>query len=188
MMTEQEIWNDDVVLRIHNFDKLDATVTYGIQEDVQPFETPFKNVVELPPEPMPIVEPPKPQPVVMPPPPPPVPEVTDRPRSKYRTAERETFFCLPAVMVEKTDKLYGDKIMRVAYQDPFKFQGAVIEQSDFQCLMWTTVKQITVNSIIYSSDARRWWKVTEIHSDERNDGFVLVSVVSDLQPDFTSLG
>lgn len=160
-MTQQDIWGD--TFQLHNFGKAVPILTYEIL--AQEMEEP---VIE------PIVEMPKP-----------VERPTEKPKSEFRTLSRNMFFCLPARLEEKIDKLYGEKIMRVVYDNPFRFQGAIVQQSDVQCLIWTTVPQVTISSVVYHPETMRWWKVSDIQNE--TDGRVLTSVISDVQPDFSSL-
>jgi len=123
---------------------------------------------------------PEPEPPVIDPDPDP-----DRPLSFYRSLRRYELHCLPAEMQDNYDSLYDEKRIRVSYRNPFRFVAAVVSQEDLRFVIWTTVKQVTTNSILFQPQHRRWWKATQIEVDQSGDGFVITCMPSELKPDFT---
>lgn len=184
-MTTQTLWNNDDVMQLHNFDKIQSSITYTInEEELPPPISDIEKVIEVPTK-LPLEEP-DPIPIPIPVPQPQAPK-DDKPKSKYRSLNRSMFYCLLAEYKETKDELYGEVVKRLTYTEAFRFQGAVVQQNDIQCFIWTTVKQVTPSSIIYQPEFLRWWKVSKIYNDENQDGYLLETVISDLQPDFSSV-
>ena len=126
-------------------------------------------------------------PLVKPKPQPEIKEVASNKTSPYRQAERCTLFCLPAEKKEVKDEIYNQSSFFVSYGDPFKFAAVIIESADYSFSIWTTVKNVTKSSIVFHSEDRRWWKVSNIDNERTNDGFVITCRPSELRPNFESV-
>lgn len=202
MLVGQERWDEDAVFRIHNFEKYNKEV-YEIEPlpEEKPVKSEQDNIVVVERKPLvevkPIEQPlkqepneeaPKPKrkkksPVVE------EPVVVDgRPKSPYRSYERVLFYCLPAKIEEIFDELYREKRTHVAYNSPFKFAGTIVKSDDVYFMVWTTVDKLSKYSIIYHPEHRRWWKVGQVIADPSGDGLLVHCSISDLEPDFSSLG
>ncbi len=204
IMVTQELWDNEEFLIIHNFNELTKVTLEGTDTDKPVITLPEPVVLESGPSidmPVPMeavvqiekqVEPeveilttPEPEPIIEPKPPPVKAETTNQPRSPYRALDITEIFCLPATVSQHTDDLYGDEVIRVNYQDPFKLQATIVTNSDVRIIFWTTVKKVTVKSVLFHRVHRRWWRVQEIQDDATGDGIVLICIPSDLKPDFT---
>lgn len=198
LLIGQERWDTDPVFRIHNF----ANYKPEVYEIDQPEFLPAKEFVEVssdvitveltkryepepsPPTPPPepevkvVVEQPKPQPVVE------KPKVT----SQYRAFTKVRLFCLPSKIEEIYDDFYRENRTHVAYKSPFKFEATVVKFTDIHYMVWTTVDKMGKYSILFDGDARRWWKVGQVIPDPSGDGVLVHCSISDLEPDFSSLG
>jgi hypothetical protein len=107
--------------------------------------------------------------------------------SQFRSYDRCWLYCLPADTARVKDRLYEEEYVKVKYKDPFRFQGAVIRNSDIRMHFWTTVEHVTSRSIVFQPDARRWWEVQAAHIDRNKDGTIYSCVPSKVTPDFSSL-
>lgn len=107
-------------------------------------------------------------------------------KSQFRKGEKELLFCLPAITSSFVDPLYGEKVNRLEYDDPFKFQSVIVSVEDTKMTIWTTVQQVTRKSIIFHPTRYRWWSVDKIYSDQNGDGLVLSCIPSEVKPDFTN--
>lgn len=99
---------------------------------------------------------------------------------------KKTFvYCLPAVISERVDELYGDKFTTIKYERPFSLEAVIVENSDLRLQMWTTIDKIKRGSILFPRlEEKRWWRVEEI--EEKSGGFLIKGVPSDYQPSFNS--
>lgn len=177
IMSQQSQWEDNDCI-LHNF-----KYSLSIEEPVLSPRLPVvKKVIELPPmepikvpkiEPTPIIEPP----IV-------IPETPDKNKSKFRTAQKSTLYCLPAKITKYKDEVYDEVTAKLTYEQPFKFQAVIIDSSEVTFRIWTTVKLVTEMSILFDPDYIRWWKVSRISNDLSGDGFIMVCYPSDLQPSF----
>lgn len=193
LLIEQEFWNNEEQLVIHNFDQL-SKVFVGMSESPKPppkkepdttlldigqIVQSLNDATDTLTEPEPIIAT-LPEPVVEP-----VSTPGNRQKSQFRTHERHTLFCLPAEVREHEDDLYEETIVHVAYKDPFRFQAAIAFSNDAQIGFWTTVEHVTTRSVIFHPTRYRWWQVQERLNDPGGDGFVLHCVPSKLKPDFS---
>jgi len=199
LLLQQNFWHDDEPIRVLNFNQLakaiidiDApkripvkkeeapTTKEGIDRIIDSIDEISSVVLEEP-----EIKPPKPKPK---PEPKKEPEAaTNEPivPSSFRQLDRQLLYCLPAKVTKYKDELYGDEIVRLEYEDPFRFQGTIASSSDTNIVYWTTVPHVTERSIIYHSSRYRWWKVDKVLPDPMGDGTVLRCIPSDLKPDFS---
>jgi hypothetical protein len=95
--------------------------------------------------------------------------------------------CLPAVISDKKDAVYGDNYQTIKYNKPFSFEGVLLDQSDLTFKFWTQAddftNQIQQGSIVYPKiNQRRWWRVqTKV---EKTGGWIITGHPSDYQPHF----
>ncbi len=200
IMITQELWDNEEFIIMHNFNDITKVTLEGVDTD-KPVITlpepivlesgpsidipvPMEVVVQIEKQAEPIVQV-LPESQAKPEPLPTKVDIDNRPKSPYRSLEITELFCLPATISQYTDDLYGDEVIRVNYQDPFKLQATIVANSDVRIVFWTTVKKVTVKSVLFHRVHRRWWRVQEIQDDAAGDGIVLICIPSDLKPDFT---
>lgn len=96
---------------------------------------------------------------------------------------KKTFiYCLPAVISEKEDALYGDVSVRVRYDKSTSFEAVVLNQNDMKVEMWSEVL-FREGSILYPKNGdKRWWKIQSHYP--KLGGYVLQAVPSLDQPYF----
>ena len=103
------------------------------------------------------------------------------------------FHCLPAVIRQHRDSLYGDQFARLSYGKKFIFQGVVLDSEDLVIRFWTTDPnhQITEKSIVFPYqyengipyDEYRWWQVQSL--TPKTGGYIFEAIPSSTQPDFS---
>ena len=109
-----------------------------------------------------------------PPPPPPKPKINEdtnnsqdyeveRPVSisnKLDGLPKTIFNCLPAIVSEKLDDLYGDKSIKVTYGTKFTFEAIILDETDMNLVFWTHLEKINKFTILYPKNKeKRWWQV-----------------------------
>lgn len=104
-----------------------------------------------------------------------------------RSIPRVFIYCLPAFLEEKIDEIYGEKTQTLKYNNPFSFEGVVLDESDLTFKFWTQsdslTNQILQGSIVYPRDRRkRWWRVQNVF--EKTGGWVITAHPSDYHPHF----
>lgn len=124
--------------------------------------------VQQPLAPKPVQEPPK---VVEPP----------KPKPKQPIEGKLVAWCLPAILKEEVNPLYGEVKRSLSYGEKFSLETVVLNRSIVSVDFWSPVN-IEKNSIIYLWEQREWWRVTKISS--RTDGWVLTCFPSDHHPSF----
>jgi hypothetical protein len=111
------------------------------------------------------------------------------PKLKYTVL----FHCLPAIVSQHRDSLYGESFARLKYGKKFIFPGVIVQSSDLAIELWTTdpKNQVAERSIVYPYryengipyDDYRWWRV--MSKTEKDGGYIYKAVISDFQPDFS---
>lgn len=110
--------------------------------------------------------------------------------------------CLPVVIKNYKDNLYGENWQKINYGKKFIFPSVVISNSDLHIEFWTSdpKNKIIEKSIIYPFsyeiynqntnsydrvpyDEYRWWKVTS--KEEKEGGYLIKAVPSEDHPDFS---
>jgi len=96
---------------------------------------------------------------------------------------KKTFmFCLPAIILKKTDSLYNEEYNSIEYGNPFSFESIVTQEEDLYYKFWATLK-IESESVIYpKSNTKRWWRVNS--KEEKGNGFIYTCIPSNYQPHF----
>jgi len=96
---------------------------------------------------------------------------------------KKTFmFCLPAIVLKKTDSLYNEEYNSIEYDNPFSFEAIVVQEEDLYYKFWATLK-IESESVIYpKSNTKRWWRVNS--KEEKGNGFIYICIPSNYQPHF----
>lgn len=96
-------------------------------------------------------------------------------------------YCLPAIIRERKDALYGENYQTIQYGDPFMFEAIPVKEEDLFMQMWTTVEAATQKgSVLYPKQGnKRWWKITE--RVEKSGGWLLTGVLSEYTPSFTNV-
>lgn len=200
LMKRQDLWINDEILTIHNFDQL-SPITLEIDEvAVNPpspepefSETESANNETTPNDIPEYYQPPVDMSIS--------PVAIDKSipqeleskeilqpenRSQFRESQRLTMYCLPVITISSKDDLYEEEVVAAKYGNPFKFQASIVNNTDFRILYWTTVTQVTETSIIFHPERKRWWSVQSINSDPSGDGFILTCIPSRLKPSFAS--
>lgn len=210
LLVTQNFWNDEPV-KVYNFDQL-AKVIIGLEDSEKEIEQPpqlkqQKIIIDKTPPKRKVEEEPKNRVIDS------VDEIskvilnepleekskkqdvepeTKEPETKepvvpsrFRNLERCILFCLPAKVSKHKDGLYGEEVVRLEYESPFRFQGTIASSDDFNMVYWTTVDRVTERSIIFHSSRYRWWQVNEILEDSTGDGLILKCTPSELKPDFS---
>lgn len=173
LLADQEIWSKESIV-MHNMGNVGRADSEPIPPQPVPKPMPVQEPAPLPALPpehkVKAPEPKKVEPTI---------------EQKKRTESDEIMFCLPAVMQEQKDPLYGDTYKKVAYREPFRFLARVLQQNDVQFVIFTTDSRVVEHSIVYHPDLRRWWKATEIA--ETKDGRFVKHFVSDVTPSFAGV-
>ena len=63
--------------------------------------------------------------------------------------ERVDVHCLPALLRERKDSLYGDKYQTTQYGSPFVFEAVIFKEEDLFIKMWTNAQAVGRGSILY---------------------------------------
>lgn len=99
------------------------------------------------------------------------------------TIEKTYIHCLPALLRNRQDSLYGDSYTTVQYGKPTSFEGVILNQQDLFIEIWTDTNSINNGSILFPKQGyKRWWRVQE--KVEKGGGWVLSATPSDFQPSF----
>jgi len=97
------------------------------------------------------------------------------------------FHCLPAVVRQRRDDLYGETYSTIQYESPFTFEAYIVDQSDMILQFWTSgpaTDKITKGSVIYPKIMeKRWWRVRS--KAEQSGGWLFEAVPSEYQPSFS---
>ena len=96
------------------------------------------------------------------------------------------YYCAPSIGTkEHRDELYGSSYTTTQYGKPYLFDAVVVDQSDFELQFWC-VRPLENNSIVYRKlrqGGERWWRIREV--EPKTGGYLVSSVVSDSNPDFS---
>lgn len=95
-----------------------------------------------------------------------------------------TCHCLPANINDVEDSIYGDRKRVFVYEQlSFIFEMVIVDQTDLDLRMWTTLSHIGPGSIIYPQNSdRRWWRIQS--RQVIKGGWLYDCVLSDYQPAF----
>lgn len=97
--------------------------------------------------------------------------------------EKTFIHCLPAIIRERKDALYGEFYKTIQYGSPFSFEAVVVSHTDFTYEIWTDTDKVGKGSILYPKTGyKRWWRVQE--KNQKGSGWLLTSIPSDYQPSF----
>jgi len=100
---------------------------------------------------------------------------------------KPVFHCLPAVVRQHRDALYGDSYSTIKYEAPFTFEAYIVDQTDMVLQFWTSgpaADKVTKGSVIYPKIMeKRWWRVRS--KVEKAGGWLFESVPSEYQPSFS---
>ena len=112
--------------------------------------------------------------------------IPDKDREEKKQPVQKTIMhCLPAIVRDHKDPLYGEKYKTIHYNKPFTFEGVIIENNDINFRFWAMVPQLAIGSVVYpKTQEKRWWRV--IDRSEKNGGWIVEAVPSDYQPTFKS--
>ena len=90
-------------------------------------------------------------------------------------------YCLPAILKEHHDTLYGETRTSLSYGKQFTFEAIIVERSSLSFKIWTNTN-IGRGSIIFVPADRDWWKVE--NSEVQSGGATIKCSPSDTQPSF----
>lgn len=118
------------------------------------------------------------------------PEKSEIKSSKKTNLNKLVFHCLPTIVKTVSDDFYGEQYSKTVYDNKIKFEGLFIDSNGLEMSFWTNVK-LNPGSVVYPSRYSngeplieyQWWKV--VSSEEKHNGFIYLSIVSDYQPDFS---
>lgn len=172
--SELQAIKTDFQVRNGFLDELDQAAADALKEStIKVVETPTISVPEPTPQKITVIE----------------RKVVEPPRSEKLDGSipRIFIYCLPAFMEEKIDDVYGETIKTLKYNNPFSFEGVILDESDLTFKFWTQsdsfTDQILQGSIVYPKDKRkRWWRVQNVF--EKTGGWVITAHPSDYQPHF----
>lgn len=102
-------------------------------------------------------------------------------KSKQNLENKFVAWCLPAILKEEINSLYGEVKRSLSYGEKFSLETVVINRNIVSIDLWSPIK-IDKNSIIYLWDQREWWRVTKII--EQTDGWLLTCFPSEHHPSF----
>lgn len=96
---------------------------------------------------------------------------------------KKTFtYCLPAVIREKQDSLYGDVYKTIQYESPTSFESVIISQNDMFLELWSETF-FREGSILYPKNGdKRWWKIQSF--EPKLGGWLMRAAPSQDQPSF----
>jgi hypothetical protein len=181
LLDGQERWDEGEVRR-HNFRWKGVSIpddtprgSYRPQTVVIPEEVRIPDREEIP-EPEPGLAVPETVPVV--------PDREVRPVIPAGV-QKTTFHCLPAVIREHEDPVYGERTRTIEYGDPFTFEGVVVSNGHVDFEFWAAAPGIDDGAVVFPINKdRRWWRVST--SEEKTGGRLYRCLVSDFTPDFSS--
>ncbi len=164
IMKEQDIWTN---FQVHNLKFKDEAITEDITE-VVPHDFQIKDFVSE----LEATKPLEKQVIVL-------PDLME----KEEKEKKPVFYCLPAVIRQHRDALYGETYSTIKYDTPFTFEAYVTEQSDLVLEFWTSADKISEGSVIYPKIMeKRWWRV--VSKEVKEDGWLYRAIPSDYQPNF----
>lgn len=164
LMQNQEIKEEWYA--VHNFDvpKGETLVYDELPEPVVPIVKQVEKVEIAPP----------PEPVVPPP--------AEEKKESIPKEDKLICYCLPAKFVEVHDEVYDEVRRKLTYGEKFRFEAVPVRLSDIGYTLWTNIL-IENQSIIYSPEDRRWWKVSRTMMQD-NGGFLIECIPSMHKPSF----
>jgi hypothetical protein len=90
--------------------------------------------------------------------------------------------CLPGRRTVYHDRLYDEVKVKLSYDEPFIFEGMLMERGDLR-LVVVTEKEVPEWSIIFPKNGQsRWWRVNKL--EKEIDFYKVVCSPSDEQPSF----
>lgn len=93
-------------------------------------------------------------------------------------------WCLPGSYKDYEDGLYGEKYRKVIYGKKFLFEAVLVDQDDLQIMLWTNTKAVSEGSILFPRTYdKRWWRAQAIKPED--EGYMILGVISDYQPEFS---
>lgn len=160
IMKEQEVWNG---FKLHNF--------VADEENIQKSNE-FENLSEIETEEIKVEVKETP-----------IPEIKPKKPKQIKNINLVKVYCLPATLTEAIDEVYGDKKVNITYGQQFQFECEILEVDDLTCKIKTNLTSVESQSIIFSPQERRWWKVTA--TEHNNKGLLLTCVPSNINPSFS---
>jgi len=96
--------------------------------------------------------------------------------------QTELLYCLPLVVHEEEDPLYGQKKLISAWGEKFNFEAIRIDYTGLTATFFARVPQdkVTRGSIILVFRERQWWKVNG--TEQSKDGINIYCIPSELKP------
>jgi hypothetical protein len=93
-------------------------------------------------------------------------------------------YCLPMVVREEVDPVYGEKRQVPGYGDQFTFEGIMTDYTGVTASFFCRLPTLPLaGSILHVRKERQWWKV--VNSFVRDDGIAIDCVPSDRHPSFS---
>ena len=104
--------------------------------------------------------------------------------NKLLEERKVEMLCLPIVIQNYNDSLYGSSYNRVQFGQKIMITGYIVTQEDLQFVFWTE-KQLAEKSIVYPTkmEMKRWWRVEKI--TVQSGGFLISCSPSPISPDFS---
>ena len=108
-----------------------------------------------------------------------VPHVEEPERAKHVI----TVLCLPALVRDVDDALYGQTYRKRAYGEKFSFEAVALDVGDLTLTLLTSA-DVAAGSVLYpQTNDKRWWEVAGVR--ETPEGTALHCVPSGFQPSFS---
>lgn len=163
VMEQQNLWKDDEKVIIHNIDPEEITGEDKSRKE-RHIPSPYDIIVQQPTaEEIVVKEPPK---VV----------------EKVSKENKLVAWCLPAIIKQEIDPVYGDIKRSTVWGNKFSFETVLLNRSAIGVELWAPLESLERSSIIYLWEQREWWSVnsTEIHKN----GIIISCLPSDQHPSF----
>jgi hypothetical protein len=174
VMLKQDLWGQEKLI-LHNF-RFNEVVSYQYtnmdDNEPEPTYVDLEDIsleeISVPIRETPIIE---------------LPKKKEKKQSSIKKEDISFFYCMPAVITETFDPLYGETKSSISYGSQFTFEGVMVLSSDLACQVWTNLTKIERGSILYVPSERRWWSVDRV--TYRDGGLLMDCSPSGLQPAFT---
>lgn len=126
------------------------------------------------------------------------PEIKETAQPKTKLKNIVDIWCLPAVLREHVDELYGSKQFTIEYLERLMFEGIIVENTGLSMLFWTNIDTPQRGSVVFISrnseghgfNEKRWWKVDNVIDStqdsrlEESGGYLFHCVPSEYTPYF----
>jgi hypothetical protein len=165
-MKTQEFWNDDEKVIVHNIIPEEITGEDKSRKE-RHIPSPYDIIIQQPTaEEITEEEPPK---------------VIESPKVVSQE-DKLLAWCLPAIIKQEIDPVYGDIKRSVSWGDKFSFETVLLNRSAIGVELWAPLESLERSSIIYLWEQREWWSVNSVETNK--NGIIISCFPSDQHPSF----